>query len=152
MLRCVCLDTVPHSSFRNSALCSTHARVRCKFSLVPCKYARLMSLCFTSNGKHAEILIETSSMLVESTGSSMKEVCATVGLLDSADLRWNNLTKKHSECPPSISSCSSFESNRTCCCFIDLVCEFHSMGTGYATSLCTNLGSRSTPDLQWIFS
>ena len=45
--------------------------------MVPWKCARLVSQAFTSNDKLAEILIETSTSLVESTDSSMKDVCAT---------------------------------------------------------------------------
>ena len=86
------------------------------------KYALLMSPCFTSNDKLADILTETSTLLVESTDSSMEDVCATRPCLALEQ------SHKHSECTPSISSCSSVERNRIYSCFIDLLCELHSMG------------------------
>ena len=46
-------------------------------SIVSWKYALRMSQCFTSNDKLANITIETSTLLVESTDSSIKDVCAT---------------------------------------------------------------------------
>ena len=46
-------------------------------SFVSWKYALLMSQCFTSNDKLADIMIETSTLLVESTDSSIEDVCAT---------------------------------------------------------------------------
>ena len=77
----------------NVALCLTQCRIRLSkfgvvfntssgqmqlsFSIVPRKYARLMSLSFTSNDKLANIMTETSTLLVESTNSSINDVCAS---------------------------------------------------------------------------
>ena len=65
------------------------------FSIVPWKYARLMSQSSTSNDKLADIVTETSTLLVESTNSFVKTsvqlVCAN--LVYSVNLHWNNLTK-----------------------------------------------------------
>ena len=67
-----CLHSVPLSSFEVRR-CLQHT----SFSTVPRKYVRLMSLSCTSNDKLADIMTETSTLLVESTNSSVKDVRAT---------------------------------------------------------------------------
>ena len=71
---------------------STHALVRYKwgFSIVPWKFARLMSQSSISNDKLVDIVTETSTLLVEST-TSVQLVCAK--LVFSINMHWNNLIK-----------------------------------------------------------
>ena len=56
---------------------TSSGQMQLSFSVVPRKYARLMSLSFTSNDKLANIITETSTLLVESTNSSINDVCAS---------------------------------------------------------------------------
>ena len=114
-------------------------------SFVPWKYARLMSKSFTSNDTLADIATETSTLLVESTDSSTKDVCATrlrrtrrFSRLALEQSQKHLLNVLHQSLPVPQSNAIA----------LDPLCEFLSMETGYATSLCTNPGSRSTPDLQ----
>ena len=67
MLCCVCLDTMPHWSFEVQH-CVRHS-LGSDVTEFP-----LMSCAFTSNYKLADLMTETSTLLVESTASSILNV------------------------------------------------------------------------------
>ena len=108
--------------------------------MVPWKYAPLMSKSFTANDKLADIMTETSTLLVESADSSMSATRLCLALKQSHKHHLNVL---HHFLPVPQSNAISLIPASS----ISSVSS-SAWGTGYATSLCTKPGSRSTPDLQ----
>ena len=129
------------------------------FSTVSWKCARLMSYSFTSSDKLTDIMIEPSTLLVESTDSSLEDVCATPlcrtrGFICASRLclaleqsHKHILNVLHQSLPVPQSNAIALIPASPISSVI-----FSAWVTGYATNLCTDSGSRSTPDLQQILS
>ena len=104
---------------------SQHCRRRA--SLLKLSSCAPLTQSFTSNNKLTDIMIEPNTLLVESTDSSLKDVCAT---LLCRTRRFFCRTQSH----------------------LFLLHRSPPWAPQHGGWLCHGTNSRSTPDLQWIFS
>ena len=125
------------------------------FSIVSWKYARLMSKSFTSKDKLIDIMIEPSTLLVESTDSSLKDVCATLlcrtRRFICASRLCLALEQSHKHLLNALSqSLPVPQSNAIALIPASSISSV--ISSSWAVPICTSPGSRATPDLQWISS